>query len=76
MYHCAMDRVREKARRGTSALSSALQAAACELGLPEFKMEQKKAIESVFCGKDVLVTLSTGFRNQRSTTRFLTALII
>ena len=57
----AMDQVREKARSDPSALSSALRFGACKLGLPEFKPEQKEAIRSALCGRDVFVTLPTGF---------------
>ena len=42
-------------------MSAALQAAARKLELSDFKAEQKQAIESALCGKDVFVTLPTGF---------------
>ena len=56
-----MERVRAKARSNPEALSGALQAADCKLGLSDFQTEQKQAIESALCGKDVFVMLPTGF---------------
>ena len=49
------------ARSNPSALIRALQVGTSEMGLQEFKAEQKETILSALCGKDMLVTLPTGF---------------
>ena len=56
-----MDQIRAKARRDPSALSGALRFGASKLVLPEFKPEQREALRSALCGRDMFVTLPTGF---------------
>lgn len=56
-----MEQIRAKAIRDPSALLGALQRGTSKLGLSEFKPEQREAIRSALCGRDVFVTLPTGF---------------
>ena len=56
-----MEQIRAKATRDPLALSGALQCGASKLGLPEFKPEQREAIRSALCVRDMFVTLPTGF---------------